>query len=289
MKYIKYLVLSLVLFFVLAINCNASTKTFERTKDKLLVPSSVKVTDDIINDILKTKAVDASEKVYDFAELLTDGEEKQLLKSIKGYTKDTDMDLVVVTTKELDGFSVGEYANNFYKYNKFSEDGVLFLISTATEDTNIYMVNSGKAKSIYTDGLVSSALKYVYTNVKEKKYSDALDDYVKIIDKYYIKEVGEKNEPATSSTDNSNSGGISPLNIILLSIALAFLISMIIFYVLTQKKIKRTKEKKEVMVVTNAINQSSEPVKSVNVQPQEEKVENNSIEPPIEENNEDKK
>ena len=247
MKYIKYLLLSFVLFFILIVNCNASTKTFERSKDNLLIPKSVKVTDDIINDVLKTKAVDASEKIYDFAELLTDGEEKQLLKSIKGYTKDTKFDLVVVTTKELDGFNVGDYANNFYKYNNFNDDGVLFLISTATSDTSIYMVNNGKAKNIYGEGLVSSALKYVYPNIKEKKYSDALDDYVKILDKYYMRENEKDDEPIYNKEEVNNKGSISTGNIILLAVALAFLISMIIYYVITRKKIKRLSEQREAL------------------------------------------
>ena len=60
---------------MVSINVFASTNTYTRTNDNLLVPEDVTVTSNNINDILKTPAVFSSEKIYDFADLYTDNEE----------------------------------------------------------------------------------------------------------------------------------------------------------------------------------------------------------------------
>ena len=65
-KIIKYFTLLLLIF--LSTNVYASTNTKERTEDDLLVPSKVEVTESNKQYILDTPAVDAEEKVYDFAD-----------------------------------------------------------------------------------------------------------------------------------------------------------------------------------------------------------------------------
>ena len=61
----------------------ALEKTYERTRDNLLVPDGITVNDDNIDAILNTKAVDAEDKIYDYANLFTAEEEEKLLKKIK--------------------------------------------------------------------------------------------------------------------------------------------------------------------------------------------------------------
>ena len=43
MKKINYLIIVLVAFFTITLNCNASTFTYTRSTDNLLVPSDVTV------------------------------------------------------------------------------------------------------------------------------------------------------------------------------------------------------------------------------------------------------
>ena len=85
MKYKRIiLILALILF---PINCFASTNTFTRTKENLLVPDKVVVTDNKIDSIMKTPAVSSSEKIYDYAELYTEDEEKKLFEKINNFVK----------------------------------------------------------------------------------------------------------------------------------------------------------------------------------------------------------
>ena len=116
MKYIRYIVLSFVMFFIFTINTNASTNTYIRTSDNLLVPSDVVVDSNNINNIMKTPSVSSSEKLYDFADLLTDSEEEKLVKRINKYVNSSTIDVAIVTTNDLLGFSIDDYAYNFYDY-----------------------------------------------------------------------------------------------------------------------------------------------------------------------------
>ena len=92
--------LSIMLFLGSVNVVFASTKTYERTTDNLRVPSNVVVNEENINYILNTKAVDASEKIYDFANILTEKEEKKLYKEIDSFVEDTALDLVILTEKD---------------------------------------------------------------------------------------------------------------------------------------------------------------------------------------------
>lgn len=67
MKKFKYLLLIVILFGFCIIPVSASTNTFTRTEDNLLVSPDITVTSQNLDNILGTPAVDASEKVYDFA------------------------------------------------------------------------------------------------------------------------------------------------------------------------------------------------------------------------------
>ena len=59
---------------------------------------------------MNTKKVDASEKIYDFSDILTDEEEQLLKVKIDQFIQDNNMDMVIVT----DSFS--------YSYDRKNEE-----------------------------------------------------------------------------------------------------------------------------------------------------------------------
>ena len=73
-KYIKLLIVLFLTIFISFNTVNASTNTKERTEDNYLISDKITVTESNKYNILQTPAVDASEKVYDFADLFTDSE-----------------------------------------------------------------------------------------------------------------------------------------------------------------------------------------------------------------------
>ena len=82
-KFGRVLLIIFISFFIFSIDVNAEIKTFTRTEQNLLVPDHVKVDEKNTSAILETPAIDQSQKIYDFAELLDDSEEKEIYNKIK--------------------------------------------------------------------------------------------------------------------------------------------------------------------------------------------------------------
>ena len=187
MKRLKYLFLLIVLctpFFV-----RASTNTYVRTAEKPLVPRDVVVDTTNLDKILKTPAVAPTEKIYDFADLYSEQQEKLLFKQIDDYMDNSGIDLVVVTTNDLNGFEISDYAYNFYDYNDFGIEGVIFVIYMGPTEPEVYMGNSGdktgKVFATYSRVRIEQTLKYIYNDLKKGNYYEATKNYIKIIDGFY--------------------------------------------------------------------------------------------------------
>ena len=99
----RYLLIGLIVFCLFNVNVNASTKTLTRTETDLLLPTWLQGEEVDKEAVLKTKAVDASEKIYDFAEYINDEDETKLYSYAMEYKSHTSYDLVILTTDNLDG------------------------------------------------------------------------------------------------------------------------------------------------------------------------------------------
>lgn len=181
-KIFKITLIMLTIFTLNIIPVYASTNTKERTEDNYLVEDWVTVTEDNKNNILTTPAVDATEKVYDFADLFTDEEEQQLYTKITNYINKYNLDLAVVTINKNDK-TPREYADDFYDYNDFSQQGgVLFLIDMYNR--KIYMSTTGQAIKMYNDYRINTALDEVYTYMSDEEYYEGTSNYIDKISNY---------------------------------------------------------------------------------------------------------
>lgn len=172
MKNVK-IVLSLIIVCILfnSVDVFASTKVNIRTEDDYLVPNGVIVTESNRDAILSTPAIDASEKIYDFAEVLTEADEEKLYNQIIDFINETSMDLVIVTIKSNPVDNTEKYAHNFYNYNFFKKDGALLLIDF--EQGGIYMTTNGEAHGLFPDSRIQPVLASVYKKILEKDYYNA--------------------------------------------------------------------------------------------------------------------
>ena len=194
MKKILLVLISLMVFSILPVN--ASTNTKERTESDLLVRENITVNDSNKDLILKTPAINAEEKVYDFANILTDSEEEKIKSKIDNYVNVHDMDLAVVTISKNNKSNAMNYADDFYDYNDFginsTRDGVLFLIDMDTRE--IWMSTTGNAIKMYNDYRIEEALDAVYEYMSDEEYYDGITKYIDIIGDYAAKGLPTKNE-----------------------------------------------------------------------------------------------
>ena len=98
----KKIVLSLIIF-LLPIVSFASTNTYPRTEDDLRINSWITVTEENKDNILNTPSVNEEEKIYDFADLYTDEQERDLFEMVNTYIEKNGVDLVILTIKEQKG------------------------------------------------------------------------------------------------------------------------------------------------------------------------------------------
>lgn len=148
MKKTKLLLLAFALL-LFPLNVFASTNTQSRySLPNYGVSKKWEITDSNRSNVLNTKKVDASEKIYDFADIFSEEDEEWLYDTIEEFIKINNMDLVVLTDK----FSYSndkeneDYAADFYDYNDFGIDfdkynGIIIFINMNPTDRyfNFYM------------------------------------------------------------------------------------------------------------------------------------------------------
>lgn len=177
-KVINYILLSVFIFSIFTLNISASTNTFKRTTDNLRVPDNVNSSK--IDIILNTPSVDEKEKIYDFAKIIDDSYEEDIIEDIEDFIKKYNMDMVVVTINEYTGRTPTEFADDFYDYNYFGKnstrDGILLLIDMYQRQVAIS--TTGHAILIYDDNRIDNMLDNLESRLKSDDYNSAIESFI---------------------------------------------------------------------------------------------------------------
>ena len=141
--------------------------------------------------INNVKAFDTSLKVYDYAQVLTAEEEKDLKRNIDLYIANHNMDMAIVTVKYHEKTNTMNYADDFYDYNGFgigtNYDGVIFVLDfTFLQNGYIWMSTTGKAIDMYTDYRIDSILDSVVAK-KDRGYYEMFNTFIEKSN-YYAKQ-----------------------------------------------------------------------------------------------------
>lgn len=174
------------LFFTGLINCNASTKTYDRNELKNYgVNKNWKITSKNKNNVLNTPAVDASEKIYDFDDVLTDEEEEILKGKISEFITTTNMDMVIVIPSfyYTSDSQNEDYAADFYDYNDFGMEfkknsGVLFLRNNNKNDPYFNIYTFGNAQLYFSYNRLENILDSIYNDIKSQNYLEGFSRYI---------------------------------------------------------------------------------------------------------------
>ena len=194
-------IFNILIFLFLCFSFNiidvfADVEIFERTPENnyLVNGSDIIIDDSMIPHILSTPAVDASIKIYDFANLYTENQEELLYSKITNYINDYDFDLAVVTIDSNEKVSTKAYAQDFYDYNDFgigsSYDGVLFLIDM--DKREFYMVTNGASINMYTDVRIDKCLDVSYNYIVAGEYYNGTMAFIDELDR--LASIGEPDE-----------------------------------------------------------------------------------------------
>ena len=209
MKKVFNTIFIVLLTIISTINVYASTNTYDRNElENYGVNKNVQNINSKLTYILNTKKVEASEKIYDFSDILTDEEEQQLKTKIDQFIQDNNMDMVIVT----DSFAYSydkkneEYADDFYDYNDFGmnfdyNSGILLLRNTYPADPYYHMSTTGNAQLYFSDSRINYILDNIYADIHAGRYYEGFSKWISYADSYV-----KQGLPSTASNyylDNS--------------------------------------------------------------------------------------
>lgn len=153
--------------------------------------------------MLNVKAIDTTEKVYDFANVLTPTEKEELKQDIDAFIEKYDMDMLIVTVKYHNYSSTMEYADNFYDLNNFglhdTEDGLVCVIDFSPSLYNklgFWISTKGQGIIMYDDARINKILdemdRAFYKN--EDDYYEMFDAFIKQSSYYASKGIPASNK-----------------------------------------------------------------------------------------------
>ena len=186
-KWIYYFCLIILLILISIIPTSAKEiRTCTRTVDNLKVRDEF-ILKNNLNDIMETPCVDDVDKVYDFADLLSDLEEEKLFEEVTEFINNSNYDLVLVTTAENPKSDAASYADDFYDYNYFGKnetrDGVLVLIDMATRE--LYISTTGYGIKMFDDIRIDDILDSGYDYITNEDYFNTFSFMIQKISYYY--------------------------------------------------------------------------------------------------------
>ncbi|MBD8067896.1 TPM domain-containing protein [Bacillus sp. PS06] len=99
-------------------------------------------------------AAEANQKIYDYADLLTAGEEAELEQLANTYGEERQTDFIILTTNDTEGKNVVEFMQDFYDEKALGYDkphGNTAILTVDMEHREIYLAGFYKAKTYLDD------------------------------------------------------------------------------------------------------------------------------------------
>lgn len=168
-------------------------ETKERTKENNYgVNKKWNITSNNLNNIKKTPYVDANEKIFDYANVLTDEEKQQLKEEIDAFINKYQTELVIVTNSmpyNADGENE-VWAADFYDYNDFGLDyenysGILLYRNTYEKNPYYDMYTFGDAQFYFDDSRYNYILNKIYSDLHSGDYITGFTSFISYCDMYY--------------------------------------------------------------------------------------------------------
>ena len=136
--------------------------------------------------VIPVCAEESLPRLVDNADLLTNIEKTSLLLQLDNISEKQKMDIVVVTTDSLEGYTPMEYADDFFDYNGYgygeNRDGILLLISM--EDNDWYISTTGYGITAVTDAGREYMSQQFLPYLSDGDYAKAFSTYAQLCDEF---------------------------------------------------------------------------------------------------------
>lgn len=192
MKKVYLFILATLLFLISTVSVNADVVVKNRDDLKNYgVNKKWEINSSNINNVLATDYVDAKEKIYDFAGILSDYEIDILKSEIDEFISKYNIELVILTVdKYYYNDSYNEtLAADFYDYNDFgleyeNYDGILIYRNAYKLDPYYDIYTFGKAQLYFDDKRYDEVLDDAYVSLHSGKYLEGFTMFIDYIEEY---------------------------------------------------------------------------------------------------------
>ncbi len=123
-----------------------------------------------------------ADKVVDNADILTNSEEQQLEEKMLDIVDKYGYDIAVVTVNSTDGKSMMAYADDYYDYNYYGEDGLMLLYNYSTNEA--YITTDGAGIRAFTDKGITALGKEVRPLLNSRDYCGAFEAFADTSEEY---------------------------------------------------------------------------------------------------------
>jgi len=122
-----------------------------------------------------TDKVNSTDKLYDFAGLLTDSEKSSIQKEMDRAAQNTKLDIVILTVDNNLGYSQSRLAEDFYDYGGFGPSGILLLVDMQARE--IYLSTTGIAILYFNDSVIETILDDITDNASAADYKKLCGEF----------------------------------------------------------------------------------------------------------------
>lgn len=220
----------------------------------------------------KFAAMAEEQYIYDYADILSGREEESLAAEAERLRDKIGMDIIILTSDDMEGRSWEAYADDFYDEHAFGYEqehgtGIIFLISMDSANRGITITTSGHAIEWFTDAEIEWMYDDIIEYMYDADYYGGCECFLRLADEYAanseVAENGYYDESENDWVEASVSTGTKLKYVFSFgSVVFRLLISMAVALVVVL--ILRHKAKTKVTVSNNTYlkNQMSYSVKS---------------------------
>ncbi|MBQ8208563.1 MAG: TPM domain-containing protein [Clostridia bacterium] len=121
-------------------------------------------------------------RLVDEADILTLSEEQILSEKLDSVREKYSLDVVIVTVFSLDGKWATEYADDYYDYGGYGDDGILLLLSMEERDWAVS--TKGYGMTVFTDAGIDYMMDQILDDLLDDHYYDAFSEFVSLCDDF---------------------------------------------------------------------------------------------------------
>lgn len=129
-------------------------------------------------------AAEKPSMLRDEADVLTQSEEAALLASLERISRESGIDVAVITVSSLGGKSAQRYADDVYDYDGYSEDGILLLISI--RDREYHMSTAGEGMALFPQRRLRAIEDKMLPYLRDDRWKEAIEQYAERCDQYLL-------------------------------------------------------------------------------------------------------